>query len=196
MKITDKIYKIIAFLVIAGIAIPFATALGATIEPEVIPTQNIGSEPSTLPDVVVTKTSAPQLVNVVDTAFSECALQVQLSGQPVVQGQNGLNLYQPAECYQITVATIPRYSAIDLATPKTYATLSVEAKASQNITTAHLTVSQNPYFSTMYVPGNNLSLEYRENKNSVDYKQVQIVKHKLENISQSYTYKELQIFLC
>ncbi len=196
MKITDKIYKIIAFLVIAGIAIPFVTALGATIEPEVIPTQNIDSEPSTLPDVVVTKTSAPQLVNVVDTAFSECSLQVELSEQPSVQGQKGINLYQPADCYQITVASAPRHSSISLATLKTYATLSVEAKASQNITTSHVAAGHNPYFHTMYVPGNNLSLEYRENKNPVDYKQAQIGKQNFANISQHYTHIELQIFLC
>ncbi len=74
--------------------------------------------------------------------------------------------------------------------------LSVDGKASQNITTAHVTVGHNPYFYTMYVPGNNLSLEYKENKNSVDYKQAQSAKQNFASISQQYTYKELQIFLC
>ena len=197
MKITDKIYKIIAFLVIAGIAIPFATALSATTEPEIIPsTQNIDSKSSIFPNVVVTEIVTTNMVNIVDFSRSECTFQVDLSEQPAVQGQKGINLYQPADCYEITVASAPENLSIGLATANTYEMLSVDAKSSQNMTTSHVTVGHNPYFHTMYVPGNNLSLEYKENKNSVDYKQAQSAKQSFTNIFQQYTYKELQIFLC
>lgn len=198
MKITDKVYKIIVILVIAGIVIPFASALGAnsvdssqTINPE-----EIQETSSLLPEISLFSPIMVPALEVPKTLPVECSLVGVESFGSVLQGQTGINLYQPLDCYSLTVSAPLKHLDIQLAKIKNEFNVKVVVDAGQQINSHNYQTGQSGFPELAYVGLH--QVELRESKNDSIFEAISLPR--LSNNSKisfkHYTHKELQIFLC